>query len=170
MFADILKTEAAGTAISGGQSGHTNGPFMKILAFTAALLLRDNALAAQPVSPTPLPADHPLIGVWRIDLPEVDCYEQYSLNANGTKRSVSRGEITESVFRLSIKPNRNGFYTWTDQIVKSNGKRDCLGEVTPVGDTATNYILLHPDGNQFLLCTEQDLNTCIGPYVRQETI
>ena len=125
---------------------------------------------ADDVRATPLPADHPLLGTWKIDLPEVHCSEMYSLRQNGTKRTISRLEIGESVFSLSARPNKNGFYKWVDKIVKDNGKPDCMGEVTEVGHVATTYILLHPDGTQFLLCFEQNLNACIGPFVRQEAI
>jgi hypothetical protein len=38
--------------------------------------------------------------------------------------------------------------------------------VTPPGHESTNYVLLHPDGDQFLMCGDETLNTCIGPFVR----
>jgi len=141
-------------------------------AFTIALmlLLSSFSVHADEVKRTPLSPDHPLLGTWRIDLPDVDCFEMYSLRANGTKRTTSRLEIGESVFSLSPYPNRNGFYKWVDKIVKSNGKPDCMGDISEVGHVATTYIFLHPDGTQFLLCFEQNLNACIGPFVRQDSI
>ena len=125
---------------------------------------------AQEVKPGPLRADHPLIGAWRIELPELACYEVYNLRSNGTKRSVSGKEVNESVFQISAYPSRRGFYKWVDKIVKNNGLSDCTGEKTPIGDVAVNYIYLHPDGTQFLLCTQENLNECIGPFIRQEVI
>ena len=35
-----------------------------------------------------------------------------------------------------------------------------------VGHVATNYLFLHPSGNMFLVCEEENINTCIGPLVR----
>jgi hypothetical protein len=143
---------------------------LMLLMLSMLLLLTAPHLHAEEVQRTPLPASHPLLGTWRLDLPDVGCFEIYSLRANGTKRATSRLEIGESIFSLSAYPNRNGFYKWVDKIVRSNGKPDCMGEVSEVGHVATTYILLHPDGDQFLLCFEQNLNTCIGPFVRQDGI
>ena len=124
----------------------------------------------QEIKPTPLRADHPLVGAWKIELPEFACSEVYNLRANGTKRTISGREVSESVFQISAYPSARGFYKWVDKIVKHNGKSDCTGDKTPVGDIAISYILLHPDGTQFLLCSEESLNECIGPFVRQESV
>ena len=39
-----------------------------------------------------------------------------------------------------------------------------MGEVMQVGHEATNYILLHPSRPEFLMCEEERLDTCIGPF------
>lgn len=71
-----------------------------------------------------------------------------------------------SEFKISSTPDAAGFYKLADKIVKDNGRPDCVGSVTPVGDVSTNCILFHRDRNHFLLCRESKLATCIGPYVR----
>jgi hypothetical protein len=67
---------------------------------------------------------------------------------------------------LSDQPSERGYYRWADTIVKDNGLPDCQGAVTAPGHESVNYILLHPDGQQFLMCGDETLNTCIGPFVR----
>lgn len=115
---------------------------------------------------TPLPANHPLVGHWRIDLPHVACAEEYQVRPDGT-RSISAGdERAESEFMIALRPDPKGFYSWTDRIVASNGKADCTGSVAPVGRTAGNFILVHPDGNHFLVCKQAEIQSCFGPYVR----
>ena len=141
-------------------------------AFLVTIILASwtSTVVAQDVKPVPLRADHPLVGAWKIELPELACYEVYNLRANGTRRSVSGKEVSESVFQISAYPSPRGFYKWVDKIVKNNGQSDCTGDKTPVGDIAVNYIFLHPDGTQFLLCSAENLKECIGPFIRQEVI
>ncbi len=125
---------------------------------------------AEDIKRTPIRPSHPLLGAWKIELPEFACYEMYNLRANGTKHTISGKEVSESVFQISAYPSVRGFYKWVDKIIKHNGQADCTGDKSPVGDIAINYILLHPDGTQFLLCAEENLHECIGPFVRQESI
>jgi len=134
------------------------------------MLLCASAATAQEMKAAPLRTDHPLVGAWKIELPELSCYEMLNLRANGTKRTMSGKEISESIFQMSAYPSRRGFYKWVDKIIKNNGKPDCTGDITPIGDIAVSYIYLHPDGTRFLLCAAENLNECIGPYVRQEII
>ena len=47
------------------------------------------AVHAQDFTRTPLPGKHPLVGQWRIDLPQLACFEEYRLRKDGT-RSVVR--------------------------------------------------------------------------------
>ena len=128
------------------------------------------AASAQPVRRSQLPLSHPLIGSWRIDLPDVDCYELYDLHANGTTRVTSGDQDIETEFELSSKPNGKGFYKWVDRVTKQNGKPDCMGDMIEDGQVSTNYILLLPSGTKFMLCAEEDPKTCIGPFVRQPGI
>jgi hypothetical protein len=115
-----------------------------------------------------LRADHPIIGSWKITLPDNSCYEVYRIRANGTTFVTSAEDVGESEFTISDQPSSKGFYKWVDKIVKDNGKKDCVGETMVIGDVATKYIRFNPGGNMFLMCDAEDLKTCIGPFVRMK--
>ena len=129
------------------------------------LLLGATAVAlADP--PHPTGKDHPILGRWTISLPDGSCSETYTFRPDGTSLVTSGDEIAESVFEISAKPDASGFYKWTDKLVKDNGKKDCSGKVTPVGNTVTNFVQFHPSGDLFILCADGSLDTCIGPFKR----
>jgi hypothetical protein len=134
-------------------------PFLPLaLAIVAA-----GALAAPP---HPTAKDHPIIGRWIISLPDGSCSETYTFRPDGTTLVTSGEEIAESEFEISAKPSAAGFYKWTDKLVKDNGKKDCSGEITEVGKTVTNFVQFHPSGNIFIMCADESLDTCIGPFKR----
>lgn len=114
----------------------------------------------------PLRDDHPLIGEWKLTLPGGACEEIYRIRQDGTTRVSSFEEEAESVFRISDHFSPKGYFRWDDKVVKSNGKKDCSGEGTPVGHEATNYIFLDPSWKMFLLCSEETLSHCIGPFIK----
>ena len=125
---------------------------------------------AQSVSQTALPPDHPLIGSWRLDLPKFNCFEIYDVREDGTTYVTSGAEVSESEFELSVTPSEQGYYKWVDKITKDNGKPDCAGGITELGHVATNFVLLHPSGEQFFMCQAEEIKHCIGPFVRQKGI
>jgi hypothetical protein len=135
-----------------------------------AILMLGLLLAMPMANADPLPADHPIIGVWRVQVPGTTCEETYQFAANGTSQVTSAQERTESKVDISAAPNAKGFYKWADTVTKSNGKKDCMGETTAVGDTATNYILFLPGADTFLMCAEEQMSTCIGPFVRLKAV
>ena len=128
--------------------------------FTAMLATGAAAQAA------PLRSDHPIIGTWKITLPDGSCSETYRIRADGTTLVFSHEEVAESTFVIADKPDKNGFYKEVDTIVKDNGKRDCSGGITKPGQAVTNYLQFHPSGDLFLMCVERNLERCIGPFVR----
>lgn len=113
-----------------------------------------------------LRADHPFIGTWKFTLPDNSCFEIYRIHANGTTLVTSAEDVGESEFTISDQASPKGFYKWVDKIIKDNGKKDCGGETMVIGDVATKYIRFRPDGGMFVMCDAEDLNTCIGPFVR----
>ena len=123
---------------------------------------------AQEVRRTALPRGHPLIGTWGIDVPGTGCHEAYTFHPNGTASITSGKEAGETEFELDAEPSAKGFYRWADRVVKDNGKPDCTGQVTQVGQMATNYLLVDPTGRRFLMCSAEDLSTCIGPFERED--
>ncbi|WP_229483395.1 hypothetical protein [Massilia horti] len=117
-------------------------------------------------APSEAPPNHPLLGIWKLSLPEIGCSETYHFRADGTSLVTSNQEVAESEFQIPAKPNAKGFYRLEDKIVKDNGKKDCAGEVTKVGTKATNYLRFHPSGELFLMCADETMQKCIGPFER----
>jgi hypothetical protein len=115
---------------------------------------------------TQLRRDHPIIGTWKITLPDGSCTETYRIRADGTTLVFSHEEVAESIFVITDQPDKNGFYKEVDTIVKDNGKHDCAGAITKPGQAVTNYLQFHPGGDMFLMCVERSLDRCIGPFIR----
>ncbi len=119
-----------------------------------------SALAAPPS------AAHPILGIWRLTLPDGSCSETYRFRGDGTTLVTSAEEVSESEFSIPAEPSAKGFYKLEDKIVKDNGKKDCSGAIMKVGNKATNYIQFHPSGALFLMCASESLERCIGPFER----
>ena len=131
------------------------------------LSLATLAPAAQAAGPAPA-ANHPILGIWRLSLPQLSCSETYRFRGDGTTLVTSAEEVSESEYRIPDKPNASGFYKLEDRIVKDNGKKDCSGEIMKVGTEATNFIRFHPSGALFLMCRDETMQACIGPFKRVE--
>lgn len=121
----------------------------------------------QAAPPAPA-ANHPILGIWRLALPELRCVETYRFRSDGTTLVTSKEEISESEYRIPDKPSEKGFYKLEDRIVKDNGKKDCSGEIMKVGTQATNFLRFHPSGALFLMCSDETMEACIGPFERVE--
>lgn len=130
---------------------------------TIAILSLVMAASAQAAPPA---ASHPILGIWRLTLPDGSCSEIYRFRGDGTTLVTSAEEISESEFDIPAKPSAKGFYKLTDRIVKDNGKKDCSGAVMKVGTKATNFIQFHPSGGMFVMCVRESLDACIGPFER----
>ena len=126
-----------------------------------------SARAVPPAPGAPV-ATHPILGIWRLALPELHCVETYRFRGDGTTLVTSKEEISESEFRIPDKPSEKGFYKLEDRIVKDNGKQDCSGEIMKVGTQATNFLRFHPSGALFLMCSDETMEACIGPFERVE--
>jgi hypothetical protein len=111
-------------------------------------------------------ADHPIFGAWTFTVPGTNCEETYHMRPNGTTLVTSGEEVTESVYEIDDEAGPKGFFKTTDQIVKGNGKKDCSGDVTQVGQKTTNYIRFHPSGDMMIMCRDESLNACFGPLRR----
>lgn len=138
----------------------------RLSSLLAFLMVTASAISTPLAGAASLRADHPLLGTWKISLPDGACYEIYRIRGDGSTLVTSAEEIAESELELSDQPSEKGFYKWIDKITKDNGKKDCSGDITEPGHVATNFIRMHPRGNMFLMCQKEDLDTCIGPFVR----
>lgn len=117
-------------------------------------------------APLPPAQNHPIVGIWRLALPEARCAEVYRFRPDGTTLVTSAEEVSESEYQIPAEPSPKGFYRLTDTVVKDNGKQDCAGEIMKVGSKATHFILFHPSGALFLMCADESMETCIGPFHR----
>jgi hypothetical protein len=135
---------------------------MRMLALMTAM----TAAMATAAAAAPLRHDHPVIGIWRITLPDGSCSETYRIRADGTTLVFSNEEVAESSFTITDQPDKDGFYKEVDTIVKDNGKRDCSGEITKPGKPVTSYLKFHPGDDMFLMCAERNTQRCLGPFVR----
>ncbi|MFC4931032.1 hypothetical protein [Massilia sp. GCM10023247] len=123
--------------------------------------------AARAAPPVPA-ANHPILGIWRLSLPDLGCSETYRFRGDGTTLVTSAEEVSESEYSIPDKPSAKGFYKLEDRIVKDNGKKDCSGAIMKVGTRATNFVRFHPSGTLFLMCSDETMQACIGPFERIE--
>lgn len=139
------------------------GPIAIVSLFAAAGM----AAIAAPAAAVPS-ASHPLLGIWTLSIPQLGCSETYHFRGDGTTLVKSAAEISESEFTVAERPSAKGFYKLEDRIVKDNGKQDCSGEIMKIGTRATNYLRFHPSGARFVMCQDETMQACIGPFERQE--
>jgi hypothetical protein len=136
-----------------------------LAACAAPLAAAAAAPAARAAAAAPS-ASHPLLGIWVLSIPQLGCSETYHFRGDGTTLVKSAQEVSESEFTVAEKPSAKGFYRLEDRIVKDNGKQDCSGEIMQVGTRATNYLRFHPSGGRFVMCKEESMEACIGPFER----
>jgi hypothetical protein len=133
---------------------------------TGLLILSLFAAQCARAAPPEPPSNHPILGIWKLSLPQVGCAETYHFRGDGTSLVTSAEEVSESEYEIRPRPSAKGFYKLEDRIVKDNGKKDCAGEITKVGTRATNYVRFHPSGALFLMCADESMEACIGPFER----
>ncbi|MFO1315891.1 MAG: hypothetical protein U1F58_09825 [Burkholderiales bacterium] len=124
--------------------------------------------AAARVAAAELPADHPFVGTWKFAIPQLDCTETYTFRRDGTALVRSAGEVSETTYEIAAKPSARGFYKWDHTIVKTNGRKDCAGEVMEPGSTVSQYVFFHRSPDVFFICGDETGRNCIGPFVRQK--
>ena len=131
-------------------------------------LMLSLAILAPPLMAASPPASHPILGIWKLTLPDGSCSEIYRFRGDGTSLVTSNEEVSESEFTIPAEPSEKGFYRLDDKIVKDNGKLDCSGEVTKIGSKVTHFVHFHPSGALFLMCMAESLDACIGPFRRMQ--
>jgi hypothetical protein len=126
----------------------------RVSATLAALFLSLGVFAGPPRS------DHPILGAWSLTTPGSSCVERGIYGADGRYRATSGQEISVSEYSIATEPSEKGFYKFVDVIVETNGLPDCAGNVTPVGDVATNYLRFGDGNNDFMMCQEENMRSC----------
>src|SRR3954470_17181451 len=142
-------------------------PLTGLLLLAAAIAHPAAISAAPPATLVAAPsASHPLLGIWVLSIPQLGCSETYHFRGDGTTLVKSAQEVSESEFTVAEKPSVKGFYKLEDRVVKDNGKQDCSGEIMQIGTRATNYLRFHPSGARFVMCQDESMQACIGPFER----
>lgn len=124
-------------------------------AFGIALL----ALAVAAYATAAVRPDHQIVGTWTHTLRN-ECTELYTFRADGTNSVTSGEEISTGSYTISDQPNERGVYTMVDTIASNNGKPDCMGGTTPIGDVATVYVKFSTTGNGVLVCYDLTMRSC----------
>jgi len=120
-----------------------------------------------PIQRTQLPDALPLLGKWVMVFPPLACHEQRDFKTNGTSESVSGQEQLESEWSLrEVRPGKVTYYEWTDRVLKTNGKQDCTGRITPIGDAVTRYLYINPITHLLEMCERPDPTTCFAFFER----
>lgn len=132
--------------------------FTPILALT--LLVACSAAGAQS-------ADKPqLSGTWQYRPRGTSCTEQYFFRSDGTVMVTSGREVSESTYQLADQAVGAGFFKFDTQVTQTNGKGDCRGNPTPVGQQSSTYLRFQANGDRLVLCREANLAACMGPLIR----
>jgi len=87
-----------------------------------------------------IPPDHPILGTWQYTVSE-SCFETYEFRPDGIDHTISRDEIGDDRYEVSTAPDDRGFYKLTDIVMTSNGKKDCNGQTSPIGDVTSGYAM-----------------------------
>jgi hypothetical protein len=140
-------------------------PLLTLLSWGAALCAT-LVMPTQAAETARLPADHPILGTWFVNLPQFACSETYLFKPDQTTLVTSGEEVAESRFEVSANPSAQGFYKVIDTVVRDNGKKDCSGGVTQVGHVVTNYLRFHPSGEMMVMCQDESFKACLGPFRR----
>jgi hypothetical protein len=130
------------------------------------------AVLGAPLKAAPPAASHPILGIWKLTLPDGSCSEIYRFRGDGTSLVTSNEEVSESEFSIPAEPSAKGFYRLDDKVIKDNGKKDCTGSITKIGAKISHFVQFHPSGLLFVMCAAESLDACIGPFRRmhgQET-
>ena len=101
--------------------------------FLALCCAADFAQSAAPAGP----AANPLLGKWRFTHQANNCAETYEFRADGTFQIVSDKEVSDGVYRISLRPDENGFFTFV------------VGTDTDAGKTAFSLLFLTAFADRF---------------------
>lgn len=133
----------------------------------ACLLIALLSISTASADTTPsVDPDHPILGTWAFIVPGTRCVETYHYYANGTTRATSADEVAESRYQISDMPSFNGTFKLVDTATKDNGKKDCSGNITPVGDSVTLFVYIDPANQSMLICQKENGTNCFGPLLR----
>ena len=132
-------------------------------AFYVLVTLSFSAYAAAPPGKA---IDNPIVGTWTRTLPD-GCKEKHTFLASGLVSGTSGAEYDEEKFSIVAMPDHNGFYKLAGVTLKNTGGPNCGGSSEDrTGKEWMNYILFSKDRAKHFACSEPDINTCWGPFIR----
>ena len=113
-------------------------------------------------------AAHPLWGSWAGSVPNTSCKETVRYQPDGTRQASSGTSQSQGTYSIASKPSLLGFYQLQDTLTQSKGQADCWGDAAPeVGQSSVVYVQFSPTHTQFIVCKEESLKACFGPFARQ---
>jgi hypothetical protein len=157
-----LTTEQAITVVGPGfHQEFPMGNFSEAVAAYKGLLEKQGyrPLYGHPRLP---PSTHPLIGSWKVSAADGTCVESDTYGSDGRGNSKSGDEELVSEFDISVAPSEKGYYRLSDTIIQSNGKPDCTGRSTAVGDAALAFIQFSEDRKSYSMCWSEDKSSCFA--------
>lgn len=109
---------------------------------------------------------HPIVGTWSYEFK--NCVESYEYMPNGTRNSTSNQEIVKSLYIVTKKPLKSGYYELTDKIVEDNKKEDCSGSTADMtGDEVTLYFKFNDNMDKVTFCRNESSDNCFGPFKKK---
>ena len=107
---------------------------------------------------------NPVLGSWRWSAKEGNCTERHEYRADGTATTASGEEVLEK--KYTIEPYEGGpFWLYHEEVIASNGGKDCLGATTAVGKQ-TGMFVLPTNGGGYYTCTSNEGWGCFGTASR----
>jgi len=127
---------------------------------TATIVFAATLCVARPPAP-----GHPIIGTWTVTNFEGTCKDLWKFRADGTTQAVSGSEEATSEYEIADLADVPGAYRLVDTVTKTNGKPDCTGNRTPVGDRVVLFLLPTSSGG-LMVCISPDGRACMGTMIR----
>lgn len=135
----------------------------------AVLLTAVCALPCARVSYAQTAARHPVVGSWSWTVFSGKCTETLQYGADGVLLSTSGDAVTAWRYQAGAATDAQGFYQLLETSLRSNGKKDCNGDVVDDDDTtATRFIQLSPAKDRLIVCKTASLLACYGPLKREQ--
>lgn len=95
------------------------------------------------------------------------CRETFQYRADNTMLGTSAGATTQWTYKITAAPDAMGFYKLVEKPVKTDGKKDCSGDVVdPAGGEVIKFIQMSPTRDRFIACKAESLDACFGPLGR----
>lgn len=135
------------------------------LLFRSALLAIMGAMASASLAESAaIPTGHPLVATWSWTLFDGRCMETLQYRPDGTVLETSGESASEWAYETTPNASEKGFYEVIAQAGKTNGKKDCYGNITEINDAPdTRYIQFSPARDQMIVCRSESLEACFGP-------